>query len=303
MRGCITRVRVVGLHGLFPADRAKGKDSDKDTDTRTTPLRTEAFKLTLDRTPGMCKPCAIQEASCRPSWACWLLQSEKKKTSCIHISERSAGLHPSLIDESSTSIGQQTMCHLAPAGLHGHRAMATDRHARKHYTWTATLRNTRHPLPSEPTPTLSVSSVCPAQGWPGPAHPNCFPSLPPIQPAPLPGPVAFGTFCPLPDPRHALALPRALATYVSAPSSSTYSTRYLHVLLPEHPGRCARAASLALAHQRLTFHIHGPSLTRRLPCTSTHIHAHPPKPLVFPSSLHHAPLPPLLAPSALGHPM
>ncbi|KAJ6201051.1 hypothetical protein J3E72DRAFT_412941 [Bipolaris maydis] len=160
MRGCITRVRVVGLHGLFPADRAKGKDSDKDTDTRTT---------------------------------------------------------------------------------------------------------TRHPLPSEPTPTLSVSSVCPAQGWPGPAHPNCFPSLPPIQPAPLPGPVAFGTFCPLPDPRHALALPRALATYVSAPSSSTYSTRYLHVLLPEHPGRCARAASLALAHQRLTFHIHGPSLTRRLP--------------------------------------
>ena len=90
-------------------------------------LRTEAFKLTLDKTLGMCKPCTIQEASCRESWACWVLRSEKKKTSracvgvcvcecvcvcvcvssavliCSHISERSAGLHPSIIDGSSST--------------------------------------------------------------------------------------------------------------------------------------------------------------------------------------------------------
>lgn len=101
------------------------------------------------------------------------------------------------------------------------------------------------------------------------------------------GPVTFGTFWPLPDPRHALAL--ALVTSVSAPSSSSY----LHVLLPEHPDLCARAAdthrsclsaSLALAHQRLTFHVHDPFLTRRLPSTSTHIHVDPPRPFLFPFS-------------------
>lgn len=157
----------------------------------------------------------------------------------------------------------------------------------------------------------AVSSACPAQGWPGPPHPNCFPSLPPIQPVPLPGPVTFGTFWPLPDPRRALALALALVTSCLSLRPHHLRTKYhLHVLFcPSiQTSLCAGAAdthrscplaSLALAHQRLTFHIHDllppdspPSIyIYSHPCRSTHT---PPLSL-FTS--------PLLAPSVFGHPM
>lgn len=119
-------------------------------------LRTEAFKLTLDKTLGMCKPCTIQEASCRESWACWVLRSEKKKTSracvgvCVSIfpSDRRASTPPLSMDLVARGVlrqyihinlvTQQTMCYLASVGLHNYRAMVTGIHVRKYYPYTAT---------------------------------------------------------------------------------------------------------------------------------------------------------------------